>query len=192
MKQVLWPLFFFSLVPVGIFLLVTSVRLLKKRFLGQVMIELPYTQKKGEFELIREGTYSVWHKGDLFRKAPLEHFRPVIRNRASQEEMELIASLFRPNAGNVRTGRMELFRFYAPAGKYTVELTEGSSISWIENRIIRWFPFKKVDQEEYFIQVRESQPQYVTMAAIFLAAIGGVLIIGGFVMGLLSPQIFKG
>ena len=85
---------------------------------------------------------------------------------------------------------MELFRFSAPAGKYTLKLIPGSSISAVENSIINLLPAKMVDYDKYFIQVRESQPTFLVFVAIALIVLAGFCIIGGFVFGLLADQIF--
>lgn len=63
---------------------------------------------------------------------------------------------------------MELFRFSAPAGKYVLELTEGSSINMAENTLIRLLPVKMVDYDKYFIQIRETKPVFHILAGIVL------------------------
>ena len=85
---------------------------------------------------------------------------------------------------------MELFRFSAPAGKYRLELVEGSSISKIENSFIKRLPVKMVDFDKYYIQVRKSQSLIILIAGIVLITFAGLCIIGGLVLGILSDQIF--
>ena len=182
---------FFSLIPVGILLLIFSIKLVRNSFSGNIILEMPYLQKTSRFELTKPGTYSVWHKGQFFRRAPLDEFRPVIINESESTEVKLSSILFRPNANNGSTARMELFRFSAPAGTYRLELAEGSSISNVENSIIKRMPAKMVDYDKYFIQIRKSQPLIVMIAGIVMIALSGVTIIGGLVLGILSDQIFK-
>jgi len=85
---------------------------------------------------------------------------------------------------------MELFRFTAPAGKYTLKLIPGSSISTVENSIVNLLTAKMVDYDKYFIQVRKSQPTFLVFIAIALIVLAGLCIIGGLVLGLLADQIF--
>lgn len=181
---------FFSLIPVGLLLLILSIRLISRSFSGSIILDLPYLKKSSEFVLKKEGTYAIWHKGQYFRRAPLDEFKPVIINRSTGENVALIPSLFRPNLNNKRTARMELFRFTAPPGRYVLELAEGSSITKAENTLLRIIPARMVDPENYFIQVRESQPRLLAFLGIILISLAGLCIIFGLVFGILADQIF--
>ncbi len=182
---------FFCLIPVGIVILIFSIKLLKISFSGDIMLEIPYTQKSAEFILTKPGNYSIWHKGQFFRKAPLDEFKPEITDKSTGRKIKLSSSLFRPNSNNGKTARMELYRFYATAGNYVLELAEGSSISDVENHIIRLLPAKMVDYDKYFIQVRESQSLFHILIGIVLIILAGLCMIGGLVFGILADQIFK-
>jgi hypothetical protein len=163
----------------------------KKTFFGNIILEIPFTQKSAEFILPDSGNYSIWHRGQFFRKAPLDEFVPEITSQSAGSKIKLSSLLLRPNQNNGKNARMELFRFSAPAGKYTLKLIPGSSISAVENSIINLLPVKMVDYDKYFIQVRESQPTFLVIVAIALIALAGFCIIGGFVFGLLANQIFN-
>jgi hypothetical protein len=183
--------FFFSLVPVGVFLLIKAIRLVKKSFNGELIHEVPYARKISDFEIPYPGVYSVWHKGQVFRKAPLDKFKPFIINFRTKDEIELSPSIFRPNTNNGRTGRTELFRFSAPAGKYRLKLAEGSSVSMLEQGISGLFPLKKVDPEDYFIQIRVSQPINNVLTGIPMIVLAGFLMIGGLVLGILADELIS-
>jgi len=182
---------FFALIPVGIILLIFSIKMVRNTFSGNIILEMPYLQKSAQFELTKSGNYSIWHKGQYFRRAPLDKFRPMIIDELNSKEIRLSSILFRPNANNGSTARMELFRFSATAGTYRIELAEGTSISELENSLIKRLPAKMVDYDKYFIQVRKSQPLIMLIAGIVLIAISGFVIIGGLVIGILADQIFK-
>lgn len=184
-------LLFYGLIPVGIISLYFSIKFSQKAFSGNIIFEIPYTQKSGSFSIEKPGTYSIWHKGQFFTKAPLDEFKPEITNTSTGEKIKLSSNLFRPNANNGLTARMELFRFDAPAGNYTLNLPEGSSISGVENSLIKMVPARKTDIAQYFIQVRESRPFYQIIFGIVLLTVSGLLIIFGLVFGILSPQIFN-
>jgi hypothetical protein len=177
---------FFLLIPAGVILLVFSIKILRKSFSGSIIVEIPYSQKTAEFKVLKPRHFSIWHKGQFFRKAPLDEFRPRIIDRSTGENIRLHSLLFRPNSNNGRSARMELFRFTAPAGEYILELGEGSSVSGLENSLIGLIPAKKADYDKYFIQVRESQPFLITFLGIALTALSGFLIIGGLVFGILA------
>ena len=180
----------FCLIPIGITGLIFSIRLVQKSFSGNIVLEIPYSQKSSELILTKQGSYSIWHKGQFFTKAPLDEFRPEITDTSTGLKTKLTSMLFRPNANNGRTARMELFRFTAPAGRYLLELKEGKSISGIESRAINLIPARMVDYDKYYIQVRESQPLYLLAAGIALVVLFSLCIIGGLVFGILADQIF--
>lgn len=180
----------FALIPIGIVILIFSIKLVQKTFSGHIILRLPYLQKSSEFVLSRQGSYSIWHEGQFFRKAHLDEFRPEITGKSTGQTIKLWPSLFRPNTNDGRKARMELYRFTAPAGEYKLELTEGSSISAAEKTIMRVVPARMVDYDKYFIQVRESQPRYIAVIGIGLIALAGFCIIGGLVLGILADQIF--
>jgi len=181
---------FFSFIAVGIVILIFSIKLVRKTFYGDIILELPYLTKSSEFVLTKPGSYSIWHRGEFFRKAPLDQFRPEITSKSTGVKINLIPSLFRPNANNWKKARMELFRFTAPAGKYVLELTEGSCIIGAENRVIRLIPARMVDLDKYFIQIRESQPRISAFTGIFFMILGGLCIIFALVFGILADQMF--
>lgn len=182
---------FFLLIPVGIVILILSIRMVRNTFSGNIILEIPYAQKNAQFTINKSGNYSIWHMGQFFRRAPLDEFRPVITNESDGTEIKLYSSIFRPNANNGINARMELFRFSAPAGAYKLELVEGSSISKIENTLIKQLPVKMVETDKYFIQIRKSQPFIFVIAGIVLIIFSGLCIIGGLVFGILSDQIFS-
>jgi len=192
MSKTVIQLFFFCLIPVGVFILIRAIRLVKKSFSGDILLEIPFSGKISDFEITKSGVYSIWHKGQVFRKAPLHLFKPSVRNSTSSEELALIPSVFRPNTNNGRIGRTELFRFSAAAGKYQLKLMEGSSITQCERAISNLFPLKPVDLGNYFIQIRESQPLYYVVIGILLLILAGFLIIGGLVSGILADQLING
>lgn len=182
---------FFALIPAGIIILVFSIRLVKKTFYGNIILEIPYSQKSAEFILPDQGHYSIWHRGQFFRKAPLDEFKPEVINRSTGLKIDLSSFLLRPNQNNGKNARMELYRFSAPAGKYRLELTAGSSVSKVEQRIIGLIPARMVEYDKYFIQVRESQPVFIVLLGLVLIVLAGLTIIGGLVLGILADQIFK-
>lgn len=182
---------FFCLIPLGIIILIFSIKMVRKAFFGNIIFEIPYSEKYTEFVLPKDGHYSIWHKGQFFSKAPLDEYKPEITDLSNGEKVRLSSFLLRPNTNNGKTARMELFRFSAHAGKYTLELVEGSSISAVEKSIIRIIPARKVDYAEYFIQIRETQPVFLILTGIAMIIMAGLCIAGGLVLGILADKIFK-
>jgi hypothetical protein len=185
MSLILYRIAFFCLVPIGIFILVKTIHMLKGVFSGEVIAEIPFTRNEVAFEITKPGVYAVWQKGQLFQRTPVDKF--VIE--PSGEPVAIPRSLFNPYMNGMDTGRMEMNRFSADIGRYRLKLVEGSGISVFEGLFYRLFPAKPVDYSQYFIQVRESRPIYYMFASIPLFALSGFCIIGGFVAGFMASNI---
>ncbi len=181
----------FSLIPIGIIILLLSLKFVQKALSGRIILEIPYSQKSAEFTLSEPGTYAVWHKGQYFRRAPLDEFKPEIIDRSTGLSLRLSSFILRPNTNNGKTARMEIARFSASPGKYVLQLSEGSSITGVEQSLIRHLKIKMIDYDKYFIQVRESRPVLHVLIGILLITVAGLCIIGGLVGGILHDQIFK-
>jgi hypothetical protein len=160
---------------------------LKKSLAGPVIAEVPFAQKVSFFRITEPGIFSIWQKGQFFRKLSVDQFRPVIYDEKG-DRVSLSPSIFRPNSNNGVTVKMELFRFEARPGMYRLELTEGSSISGVEKMFSRIIPVKKADPAQYFILIRQSQPFYYLILGIILASLAGLMIIGGLVGGILCQM----
>jgi len=106
---------FFCLIPVGIVILIFSIRFVQKTFSGKIIPEIPYYQKSAEFILTYPGKYSIWHKGLFFSKAPSDEFKPEIINKSTGQKLTLSSLLFRANENKGKIDRMMLYLFSAPA-----------------------------------------------------------------------------
>lgn len=190
MKLILVRIVLISLIPLGAIVLFKAIRLIKKSFSGKTLLEIPFKQKSSTFFISEQGVYSIWQKGDMFKKLPVDKFRPVVTNLTTGEIPGLSSSVFRPNSNDGRIFKMKLFSFRASPGTYKLEITEGSSITGIERIISTLFPFKEVNLDNYFIQIRESQPFYITATGILLIIFSGIMMIGGLVFAILAEQIF--
>ncbi|CAM3777337.1 hypothetical protein MUGA111182_09055 [Mucilaginibacter galii] len=192
MSILLIRILFFCCVPIGIFILVKGIKLIRKAFYGPLFLELSYLQGTGHFTLTEEGDYSVWHKAPLLKRVPIDRYRPHIYNDLTNEEVNLSRSYSGMQANSFDDGRIELFTFSASLGNYTLQLKEGSSISGLQKVIANIIPQSDgADLSKHFIQVRKTQPVLLTFLAIPIIILGGGGIIGGFVLGLLADQVFK-
>ena len=191
MSILLTRILLFCLIPLGAFILYHGIKILRKSFNGKVMLEMPYLQKNGEFTILKSGIYSIWQKGEMFRKTPIDQFSTHVYEKVSQQEINLSYSLMSPRSNDFSTGRMEIYTFYASPGVYELRLQDGSSASILGGFTSKLAPFPAVDLAKYFVQVRESQSQWMTLLGIPITLVGAFGIIGGFVLGLLADQVFK-
>ena len=180
----------FCFVPIGLILLYLSVKSLRRLFFGAMAIELPYLNKTTSFYINEVGKYTLWHKGGLLKKVPHTEFKPVIKNVTTGEIIALKSSVFRPSVNGVDNARVMLFHFnLLDKGEYNIQLAEGSSISKLEIFLSKMLSLREVNLNHYSIQVRKSQPFYITMISILFTVFSGLMVIGGFVVSLLAEQI---
>jgi len=179
-------LLFILLMAIGFILLIKAIRILRKSFAGDMIVEIPFSQKITEFEITKPGVYSIWQKGPYIRKMPVDEFKPILRERSANQEIKLEKPLFRPNAKNLNTIKMEIFRFTAEKGSYRLEIAPGTSISALERIISNLVPVKKAELNQYSLLVRQSMPFLCTLAGILLLVLSGFLIIGSLVLVILQ------
>lgn len=188
MEPILFRILMFSMIPIGIFLLVKVIRMLKKTFNGKIITEIPFQQKSTTFELPESGHYAIWQKGQLFRKTPIGDIKLQIQDE-SGTIIRLNPTWFSLHKNGGDTGRSELKKFTAPAGKFTLSILDQTDSNFLRKMLKDTLPVKPVDQNYYFIQIRESQPVYYFLIAIPLLTLSGFLMIIGLVAGLVGPQI---
>jgi len=188
MEATLFRILMFSMIPIGIFLLVKVIRMLKKTFNGKIIKEIPFQQKLSTFELPEPGHYAIWQKGQLFRKTPIGNFKLQLQDE-SGKIIRLKPTWFRVHKNGWDTGRTELKKFTAAAGKCTLSILDKPEGTLLQKVLKDSLPVKPVDQNHYFIQIRESQPVYYFLIAVPLLTLSGFMMIIGMVAGLAGPQI---
>jgi hypothetical protein len=191
MAIIYWRILFFCLIPVGVFLLIKGIGLIRKFLKSDILLEIPYLQKNGRFSVDKAGRFSIWQKGSLMRKTPVDQFRPYVYNDITNEAIRLRFSLMRLQVNDFSVGRMEICTFFASPGNYRLELREGSGVSKLESLLAKVVPLASVDLTKYFIQVRTAQSSVFIFWAIPVILLGAFGIIGGLVLGLLADQIIK-
>ncbi|WP_114789605.1 hypothetical protein U0035_08695 [Niabella yanshanensis] len=191
MEIIYWRVLFFCLIPIGIFLLIKGIRLVGKSLSGTVLLEIPYLQKTGQFTVVKAGYFSIWQKGTLLKRTPVDQFRPYVYNELTNETLMLNFSLMRPQVNSFSAGRIQIATFRAEPGNYKLELGHGTSLSKWESLLANAVLFPKIDLTKYFIEVRTSQSPLFIFLAIPLILLGAFGIICGVVLGLLADQIVK-
>ena len=191
MNVLLLRVLFFCLTPLGIFILIKGITLIRKAFNGKILLEVPYLENGGEFSITEAGNFSVWQKGELFKRTPVDKFKVRIFKAVTNEEIKLNTSLLSPRTNDFSTGRMELYRFFAPAGNYKIIFQQGSNVSGLESIIGSVLPIQPVNLSKYFIQIREAQPQINSLIAIPMILFGILGTVGGIILGVLAEQVVK-
>ncbi len=180
-----YKILLFCFIPLGLLLLIISIRILWRATNGKILLTLPFNDRLGTFTVTQAGVYSIWHKGAILKKTPAGDFKPHIVNLKTNEVVALNTSIMSPRSNGFSTGRMELFTFNAPAGQYQLSLIKGSSVSSFQKAIGKVVPLKDIDLDRYSIEIRQSQSQLLTMLSIPLLLLGMAGIVCGLVFGLL-------
>jgi len=180
----------FILILTGIFIVFKAMKVFRNAFNGVILLTLPYNDTAGSFTVSKSDVYAIWHKGPLFKKTPLNQFRPHIINTATDKKIKLNRSILSPRSNSFDTGRMELFTFRAEAGNYELKLVPGSSTSRLQAMIGGALPLVDIDLSHYSIEIQKSQAQILTILAIPFLLLGIASIVGGLIIGLLAEKIF--
>jgi len=185
LKVEIIQILFFCFVLLGIFLLIFSIKNLKKRFFGETILELVNGQKNSNFTIKESGYYAIWYQGKLFKKNPFSKYNLFIKNINNQEEIKLKHSLLKPNTSGLSTGKIELFHFSLKKGNYQINLLEKTNTS-INTNVT---PQNNLNANTYALLIKKSQPFFTTLLFIVLTIISALIIIGGFIMVLLAEKI---
>lgn len=62
-----YRIFFFCLMPIGVYILIKGIKLIRGSFNGKLISETPYSQKIANFSVEEKGIYAVWQKGPIFK-----------------------------------------------------------------------------------------------------------------------------
>jgi len=190
MSILTYRILFFTLIPLGLLILIKAIKILISAFNGQVLLRLPYNDNIGAFTITKAGYHSIWQKGPMLKKTPLAKFRPHIRNTVTGEVIPIHRSIMSPRSNSFSNGEMEIFTFHAPKGNYEMSLVAGSSISSVLRLVGSALPLPDMDTSKYSLEIRESQSQFLTFLAIPLILLGIAGMAGGLVLGLVAEQIF--
>lgn len=190
MSVLTYRILFFTLIPLGLLILIKAIRILISAFNGKILLQLPYNDNVGAFTITKAGFHSIWQKGPMLKKTPLAKFRPQIRNTVTGEVIDLYRSLMAPRSHGFSTGKMEIFTFHAPKGDYEMSLVAGYSISGLQRLVGNAIPLAEMDTTKYSLEIRESQSQFLTFLTIPMILLGVAGMAGGLVLGLIADQIF--
>ena len=158
----------FLLIPMGIALLIFSIRKTIRFAKAELFFEMPCTEEEGSVHL-PQGNYGIWLSGKRFTKSPLGKIGFQLVEEATGNRVNLAPSLMRPSVSGFKLARMELYSFYVEEGNYTLSLDgEGSVRERIEASIGNLLIKKPVDLSNFTVQIRKGN----SIAMFFLAILG--------------------
>lgn len=158
----------FLLIPMGIALLIFSIRNIISFAKAELFFEMPCTEEEGSVHL-PQGKYGIWLSGKKFTKSPLGKIGFQLVEEETGNRVNLAPSLMRPSVSGFKMERMELYSFYVEEGNYTLSLDgEGSVRDRIEASIGNLLVKKPVDLSNFTVQIRKGN----SIAMFFLAILG--------------------
>lgn len=170
-------MFVFGLmIPLGLLLLVLSIKHTVKVYTVTAIHDMPYRTDKGIFTIQIAGRYGIWLNGNRLKKAPLGLFGLQLINCETEKEVPLRANLIPVSVTKVIDVRFELYTFYANPGTYQLLFNDKPSrIVKIFGTIRRYLISSDDDYSTYSIRV---YPHY-SMVHLFLS-------IWGFIFGVIA------
>lgn len=151
----------FLLIPMGIALLIFSIRKMIRFAKAELFFEMPCTEEEGWVHLPR-GKYGIWLSGSRFKKTPIGNIGFQLSRAETGEKLYLSPSLMRTSVTSFDKGRMELYHFQVEEeGNYTLSLDGESSVRDRLEASIGNLLFKKpVDLSSFTIQIRKGSSTY--------------------------------
>ena len=178
----------FLLIPMGIALLIFSIRNTIRFAKAELFYEMPCLEEEGSVYL-PQGKYGIWLSGKRFTKSPLGKIGFRLVEEETGNRVNLAPSLMRPSVSGFKLARMELYSFYVEEGNYTLSLDgEGSVRERIEASIGNLLVKKPVDLSSFTVQIRKGKSLAMFFLSIFGINIAVWMILGGIMLPFLLAE----
>ena len=185
-------LVFVALVPLGVFVLIKAIKLIRVTFFGDILAEAKLSQQRVDLLLPAEGLYAIWLKGGRMQVPSGQSFRPTIWEKTTKAFVQLNPTLGQVRAHGSDVYRVQLFTFSAPAGSYTLEMGELPPVGKSAGALASLFASKASDPSTLVAQVRATKPFYYGVLGILLCVASGFLLLGGIIGSILADKIVNG
>jgi len=173
----------FLLIPMGIALLIVSIRNIIRFAKAELFFEMPCLEEEGRVHL-PQGKYGIWLSGKKFTKSPLGKIGFRLVEEETGQSVNLFPSLMRPTVSGFKMARMELYSFQVEEGNYILSINgEGSVRDRIEASIENLLVKKPVDLSSFTVQIRKGK----SIAMFFLAILGINLAVWMILGGIMLP-----
>ena len=173
----------FLLIPMGIALLIFSIRKTIRFAKAELFFEMPCTEEEGSVHL-PQGNYGIWLSGKRFTKSPLGKIGFQLVEEATGNRVNLAPNLMRTSVSGFREARVELYSFYVEEGNYILSINgEGSVRDRIEASIGNLLVKKPVDLSNFTVQIRKGN----SIAMFFFAILGINLAVWMILGGIMLP-----
>ena len=178
----------FLLIPMGIALLIVSIRNTIRFAKAELFFEMPCLEEEGSVHL-PQGKYGIWLSGKKFTKSPLGKIGFQLVEEETGNRVNLAPSLMRPSVSGFKMARMELYSFQVEEGNYILSINgEGSVRDRIEASIGDLLIKKPVDLSSFTVQIRKGKSLAMFFLSIFGINIAIWMILGGIMLPFLLAE----
>ena len=168
------------MIPIGLFLLVISLRYMVKIFTISAIHDMPYRTDKGVFTIETAGRYGVWLNGNRFKKSPLGMFGLQLINCETEKEVPLRTSYIPASVTKVIDARLELYTFHAKPGTYQIVFNDNPSpMAKIFGTISRFLMGGKDDYGSYSIRIYPHQSMIYSFLSLWGFIFGVIAVMWG-------------
>ena len=178
----------FLLIPMGIALLIFSIRNIIRFAKAELFFEMPCLEEEGSVHL-PQGNYGIWLSGKRFMKSPLGKIGFQLVEEETGNRVSLAPSLMRPSVSGFKMARMELYSFQVEEGNYILSINgEGSVRDRIEASIGDLLIKKPVDFSSFTVQIRKGKSIAMFFLSVFGINIAVWMILGGIMLPFLLAE----
>ena len=164
------------MIPLGLLLLVLSIKHIVKVYTVTAIHDMPYRTDKGIFTIQTAGRYDIWLNGNRFKKSPLGMFGLQLINCETEKEVSLRTSYIPASVTKVIDARLELYTFHAKPGTYQIVFNDNPSpMAKIFGTISRFLISCKDDYSSYSIRIYPHQSMIYSFLSIW-----------GFIFGIMA------
>ena len=179
----------FLLIPMGIALLIFSIRNIISFAKAELFYEMPCLEEEGRVHL-PQGKYGIWLSGKKFTKSPLGKIGFRLVEEETGQSVNLFPSLMRPTVSGFKMARMELYSFYVEEGNYILSINgEGSVRDRIEASIGNLLVKKPVDLSNFTVQIRKGNSIAIFFFAILGINLAAWMILGGVMLPFILAEV---
>ena len=179
----------FLLIPMGIALLIFSIRNTIRFAKAELFYEMPCLEEEGRVHL-PQGKYGIWLSGKRFTKSPLGKIGFQLVEEETGNRVSLAPNLMRTTVSGFKMARMELYSFQVEEeGNYILSINgEGSVRDRIEASIGDLLIKKPVDLSSFTVQIRKGKSIAMFFLSVFGINLAVWMILGGIMLPFLLVE----